>query len=165
MKVFVPAVLVITAATFVVFAGPGNPLDPADLPDPITDADFYSDGEPPDAQVELGKLLYFDKILSGNQNISCATCHHPKFATTDALSLPLGAQLCFKIVQMYASLKGTSADPERVFSASKACLHGRPHLSIERMRKLLFLHWNLKALRKWKGKKFVTDMLVRAVSR
>ena len=27
-------------------------------------------------KVELGPLLMFDKILSGNKNISCGTCHH-----------------------------------------------------------------------------------------
>jgi cytochrome c peroxidase len=32
----------------------------------------------------------FDKILSGNKNISCATCHHPFAATSDGLSLPVG---------------------------------------------------------------------------
>ncbi len=60
------------------------------LPAPITDADFYDNGAPPPAQVELGHMLFFDKVLSGNQNISCATCHHPNLATADGLSLPLG---------------------------------------------------------------------------
>ena len=32
----------------------------------------------------------FDKILSGNQNISCATCHHALTDTGDGLSLPVG---------------------------------------------------------------------------
>jgi cytochrome c peroxidase len=39
---------------------------------------------------ELGQLLFFDKILSGNKNISCATCHNPMNFTGDALSLPVG---------------------------------------------------------------------------
>ena len=63
---------------------------PGTLPDPVTDADFYADGQPPAAQVELGRLLFFDKILSGNQNVSCATCHHPELATTDGVALGLG---------------------------------------------------------------------------
>lgn len=42
------------------------------------------------AQIEAGWFLFYDPILSGNQNISCATCHHPKFATSDGLSLGLG---------------------------------------------------------------------------
>jgi cytochrome c peroxidase len=29
------------------------------------------------AKIELGKLLFFDARLSGNQKISCATCHDP----------------------------------------------------------------------------------------
>ncbi len=36
------------------------------------------------------KLLFFDKILSGNLNISCASCHHPLAGTGDGLSLPVG---------------------------------------------------------------------------
>lgn len=40
--------------------------------------------------VELGRLLFFDKLLSGNRNISCATCHHPRFGTSDGLSLGIG---------------------------------------------------------------------------
>ncbi len=39
---------------------------------------------------ELGRLLFFDKILSGNMNISCATCHHPMAFTGDGLALPVG---------------------------------------------------------------------------
>jgi len=46
---------------------------------------------PPDiAAVELGQLLFYDPILSGNRNIACSTCHHPKFGTSDGLSLGLG---------------------------------------------------------------------------
>jgi cytochrome c peroxidase len=43
-----------------------------------------------DAKVELGKNLFFDKILSGNKNIACATCHHSHTETGDGLSLPIG---------------------------------------------------------------------------
>jgi cytochrome c peroxidase len=35
-------------------------------------------------------LLFYDPILSGNRNISCATCHHPRFGTSDGVSLSLG---------------------------------------------------------------------------
>jgi cytochrome c peroxidase len=38
----------------------------------------------------LGRALVFDKILSGNRDISCATCHLPEFATGDARSLSIG---------------------------------------------------------------------------
>lgn len=38
----------------------------------------------------LGQDLFFDPILSGDQNISCATCHHPAFAMADGRVLPIG---------------------------------------------------------------------------
>ncbi|MFK7792967.1 MAG: cytochrome-c peroxidase [Devosiaceae bacterium] len=41
-------------------------------------------------RVELGQLLFYDPILSGNQEVSCATCHHPRFNTADGVSLSLG---------------------------------------------------------------------------
>lgn len=40
--------------------------------------------------IELGQLLFFDPILSGNKTVSCATCHHPKFNTADGVSLGIG---------------------------------------------------------------------------
>ncbi|SMX44807.1 cytochrome-c peroxidase [Actibacterium lipolyticum] len=42
------------------------------------------------AEVRLGQLLFYDPILSGNKQVSCATCHHPRFGTSDGLSLGLG---------------------------------------------------------------------------
>lgn len=38
----------------------------------------------------LGQQLFFDPILSGDGNISCATCHHPAFALADGRALPIG---------------------------------------------------------------------------
>lgn len=37
--------------------------------------------------VELGKILFSEKKLSGNRRISCQTCHDPATATTDRLPL------------------------------------------------------------------------------
>jgi cytochrome c peroxidase len=42
------------------------------------------------ALVELGRALAFDKILSGNKDISCMTCHLPSFGTGDDRSLSIG---------------------------------------------------------------------------
>ena len=39
---------------------------------------------------ELGRLLFYDKLLSGNMNTSCATCHHAMAYTGDGLALPVG---------------------------------------------------------------------------
>lgn len=46
---------------------------------------------PPDpALVDLGRALFFDKVLSGNRDVSCATCHSPLAHATDGLSLSIG---------------------------------------------------------------------------
>jgi cytochrome c peroxidase len=41
-------------------------------------------------QTVLGRALFFDRILSGNMDTACATCHHPLLFTGDALSLGVG---------------------------------------------------------------------------
>jgi cytochrome c peroxidase len=60
------------------------------LPAAPTDNDYYDNGNPDPAKVSLGAQLFFDKELSGNRNISCATCHHSLTDTGDGLSLPIG---------------------------------------------------------------------------
>jgi cytochrome c peroxidase len=42
------------------------------------------------ALIALGRALMFDKILSGNRDISCATCHEPALHATDGLPLAIG---------------------------------------------------------------------------
>ncbi len=56
---------------------------PARAPEP---ADNPSTPE----KVALGRLLFFDPILSATQTVACATCHHPNFAWADARTTPLG---------------------------------------------------------------------------
>ncbi len=41
-------------------------------------------------KVELGRLLFYDPILSGNKDVACATCHHPEFGYAESLDLPIG---------------------------------------------------------------------------
>jgi cytochrome c peroxidase len=40
---------------------------------PVTAKDFRPIQE---NRAKLGRLLFYDNILSGNLNISCGTCHH-----------------------------------------------------------------------------------------
>lgn len=49
---------------------------------------FYSVNKykiPSQAEIELGKHLFFDKRLSGDGQMSCATCHQPELSFTDGL--------------------------------------------------------------------------------
>ncbi len=43
-----------------------------------------------DERVQLGRLLFFDPILSGANDVSCATCHHPDLGFTDGRLLSMG---------------------------------------------------------------------------
>ena len=70
----------------VALSGP-PPLARGGVPPAAVDADF-PDRDP--LKEELGRLLFFDKELSGNRNISCATCHHPLTGSAEGLSLAVG---------------------------------------------------------------------------
>ncbi len=41
-------------------------------------------------KLELGRLLYFDNRLSADGSVSCASCHHPKFAFADGSPVSTG---------------------------------------------------------------------------
>lgn len=66
---------------FLAIASPGFGLDLGPRPE-------FRERDPD--RVKLGQLLFYDPILSGNQSVSCATCHHPRFGTGDGVSLSLG---------------------------------------------------------------------------
>ncbi len=42
------------------------------------------------AKVDLGRALFWDPVLSGGRDVSCASCHHPANAYADALDLAIG---------------------------------------------------------------------------
>ena len=44
----------------------------------------------PATKEELGKLLFFDTILSSDSTISCASCHKPQFAFADSAATSRG---------------------------------------------------------------------------
>lgn len=75
---------ILAVAVLALCSGAANPPG---LPAAIVEGD-YRPVDP--AEARLGQLLFYDRILSGNRNIACSTCHNPAFATTDGLSLGLG---------------------------------------------------------------------------
>jgi cytochrome c peroxidase len=42
------------------------------------------------AKIKLGKELFFDKLLSADNSISCSSCHSPALAFTDGLTTSIG---------------------------------------------------------------------------
>ncbi len=63
-----------------------------DLPAGITSADLKIPAANPMsyAKVELGRLLYFDKRLSADDTVACATCHAPEHGFTDNAPVSTG---------------------------------------------------------------------------
>lgn len=59
------------------------------------------------AKIALGRLLFFDPVLSATQTVACATCHHPEFAWADARPTPLG-------------VGGTGLGPARMLNGTAA---------------------------------------------
>ena len=54
---------------------------------------FPATNEPPDnpttpEKVALGRLLFFDPVLSENNDVACATCHHPDLGFSDGRATP-----------------------------------------------------------------------------
>lgn len=97
-----PSPLTLCVALLAVAACDNTIIDPPDPPATQTDAALRQTlarwgtmpiGPMPaqsPARVALGRALFFDKILSGNRDVSCATCHNPAFALADGRSLPVG---------------------------------------------------------------------------
>lgn len=68
---------------------------------------FFSDynlGKNSIARVELGKKLFYDKKLSANQHMNCATCHKPELAFTDGKKIAPGTTRNSPML-MYAGLQ------------------------------------------------------------
>lgn len=59
---------------------------PKGFPPPL----IPSDNEPTENRVSLGRLLFFDPILSRDSTISCSSCHHEDKAFSDGLVVSKG---------------------------------------------------------------------------
>jgi cytochrome c peroxidase len=49
----------------------------------------FSSDEPAD-EIALGKLLFFNPILSKDKSVSCASCHKPNYAFADTFAISIG---------------------------------------------------------------------------
>lgn len=54
------------------------------------DIEYPNDEPHSDAEIELGKVLFFDTRLSEKKTQSCATCHNPELGFGDGLQFSLG---------------------------------------------------------------------------
>ena len=92
-----------------------NNLKPVSPPPPVRDD-----------LVSLGRSLAFDKIISGNRDVSCMTCHLPTMSTGDGKSLPVGQG-------------GIGVGPERSHPDGQFTLrHSLALFNLHRVRKLFW---------------------------
>lgn len=89
MKILLAALLALSAAAAVAddFGGPEYPYK---VPLGLKAPDVPADNPVTDAKRDLGKALYFDKRLSRDGTVSCATCHDPAKGWTDQAPVSTG---------------------------------------------------------------------------
>src|SRR5262245_37513183 len=91
----------ITAAIIVIGLIPFAPdVPPAGLPNnnpgdgglrrAFPDMKLRPSNQTTQEKIELGRLLYFDPVLSGDNEQSCATCHHPDLGFSDGRLTSMG---------------------------------------------------------------------------
>ena len=84
-------VSLIVLSTCALFSQQGEEAKPAALAPLPAEVPAPKNNPTTPAKVELGKQLFFDVRLSGNNRISCASCHEPGRAFTDGRPLSTGA--------------------------------------------------------------------------
>ncbi|MBZ0120523.1 MAG: di-heme enzyme [Sandaracinaceae bacterium] len=79
------------AALMVGCTGSGPPPYEWDLPPGFPEPRVPEDNPMSAAKVELGRFLFYDVRLSGNQTQSCASCHRQSLAFTDGAPVSTGS--------------------------------------------------------------------------
>ncbi len=87
-----------------------------DLPLPLSEDSFRVIDA---GLADIGHLLFFDPILSGNKDVACATCHHPTLGSGDGVSLGLGTG---------ATGLGDARTPAGAFAAERRIPRNAPAL-------------------------------------
>ncbi len=84
----------------------------------------HPDDNPTSAEkVTLGRLLFWDPILSGDRDVACATCHHPDLGYADGRALSVG-------------VAGTGLGAARTVSGAE------PHVAARNAMSVLDTAWN-----------------------
>src|SRR3954469_3092927 len=86
------AFLILSMAVGVGFAFARGEPEPPKPPLGLPDVYWPEDNPYSPERVELGWLLYFDKRLSADHTVSCASCHSPAHAFTDGAAVSTGIQ-------------------------------------------------------------------------
>lgn len=94
-----------------------NPVRP-NAPPPFGMEEFFKGvpHQPIPARVRLGRWLFFDKRLSADNTLSCASCHQPEFAFSQTTAVSTGIN----------GVKGTRKAPSLVNLAARTVLPDKP---------------------------------------
>lgn len=87
IRLLAAVLLAACAASALAFEGPEYPYP---VPLGLKAPDVPADNPVTDAKVDLGKRLYFDKRLSRDGTVSCATCHAPEKGWSDQARVSTG---------------------------------------------------------------------------
>ena len=87
---YIAAIVLAAAATAVLADDFSGPEYPYKVPLGLKAPDVPADNPVTDAKAALGKALYFDKRLSRDGTVSCATCHDPSKGWTDRAPVSTG---------------------------------------------------------------------------
>jgi cytochrome c peroxidase len=84
------AILLLLGCLLPVFSAEGSLDKPPKPPLGLPSVQWPEDNPYSAAKVELGRFLYFDKRLSADGSVSCASCHAPEKAFTDGAPVSTG---------------------------------------------------------------------------
>ncbi len=80
--------------------------------EPLPSMSFPTENPANPERIELGRLLFFDPIMSATKDVACGTCHHPTLAMADGRALPAGPS-------------GVGLGPDRVLMDPEMVLEAR----------------------------------------
>lgn len=99
-------------------------------------------------RADLGRLLFFDPILSGHKDAACSTCHLPSFGFADGRDLPIGTF-------------GEGLGPDRQFTETGRFPEGRNSMSVINVGFNRFLsQWTADGFLFWDGRRRRLEGLV-----
>ena len=65
--------------------------NPTDRLNPFANIKTPADNPVTPAKTNLGKMLFWDPILSGDKDVACVSCHHPDFGYAENLDISIGS--------------------------------------------------------------------------
>ena len=110
IRTVVPCAVAVFAVTMIGWAAQ-NPGAIA-FASPVLPVKAPADNPTTPEKVALGRLLFWDPILSGNKDVACATCHHPNSGYSDGLPLSKGVKFAKRNSQtiLNTALNGAGED-------------------------------------------------------